>query len=296
VSTPPRRSTPGDDTITFMTELIEKYLKHCRAAGLAENTIDSRGHLLRRLDRTLTMGLGQATTEELEDFLAGHPWPQTKATYFGHLLGFFRWATDPKNPRIDYDPTAGMSRPPAPATLPKPATNAQVAHALQVLKMPWRAVVAIAAYEGARCIEIARLNRADVTQETTRLYGKGSKTRVLRTHPEVWRIVEPLPSGPVVRQADGRAGVSAVYVSNMARYHLAAIGLDGLTLHQFRHWYATTQLKPVKYGGAGASIRTVKLNLGHSSVTSTSIYTAVTDEERADAISALPTFTTPTSC
>jgi integrase len=277
-----------------MTELIEKYLKHCRAAGLAENTIDSRGHLLRRLDRELPMGLGQSTTEELEDFLAGHPWPQTKATYFGHLLGFFRWATDPKKPRIDYDPMAGMSRPPAPATLPKPATNAQVGHALQTLKMPWRAVVAIAAYEGARCIEIARLDRADVTQEDTRLYGKGNKTRVLRTHAVVWRIIEPLEPGPIVVRTDGKPGVSAAYVSNMARYHLAAIGLEGLTLHQFRHWYATTQLKPAKYGGAGASIRTVQLNLGHSSVSSTSIYTLVTDEERADAIDALPDFSART--
>jgi len=75
---------------------------------------------------------------------------------------------------------------------------------------------------------------------------------------------------------------------------LAAIGLPGATLHRFRHWYATTQLKPVKYGGAGASIRTVQDNMGHANLASTAIYTLVTDEERADAIDSLPTFTAPT--
>jgi site-specific recombinase XerD len=68
-----------------------------------------------------------------------------------------------------------------------------------------------------------------------------------------------------------------------------------VTLHQFRHWYATIQLRPVKYGGAGASIRAVQENLGHDSVTSTAIYTLVTNEERADAIDSLPTFAAPSS-
>lgn len=294
VSVTPRRPAVSDDTIAYMTELIERHLRHCRAAGLAETTVTKRGELLRRLDRQLVMGLGLSTTDELEDFLAQHAEPQTKATYFGHIVGFFRWASDPKRPVIDYDPTSGLSRPRVPRGVPKPVTNEQVAFALNSLTCPWVQAVALAAYAGARCIEIAGLDRTDITVDSVRIKGKGGKTRILKTHSELWRLVEPLPAGPIVRRRDGSAGVNAHYVSSLARYHLTDIGLVGTTMHQFRHWYATTQLRPVKYGGAGASLRTVQENLGHASVTSTAVYTLVSSEERADAIDSLPTFTTPT--
>jgi integrase len=278
-----------------MTELIDRHLRHCRAAGLAVTTIEKREELLRRLDTQLPMGLGLATTEELEDFLARYPEPQTKATYYGHIVGFFRWAADPLRPRVDYDPTAGLNRPRASRGLPKPVTDDQLAFAMLTLPAPCLYYVALAAYEGARCCEVASVRREDVTAERIRIIGKGGKTRVLKTHAEVWRLIEPLPEGPIARKADGTYPVSADYISSLIRAKLAGIGLRGVTLHQFRHWYATTQLKPVKYGGAGASIRAVQENLGHDSVTSTAIYTLVTNEERADAIDSLPTFAAPSS-
>jgi integrase len=290
----PRRSTPGNDTITFMTELIDRYLTHCEAAGLAATTIDKRSELLRRLDRGLDMGLGQATTEELEHFLARCRAPETKASYYGHICGFFRWACDPRNPRIDYDPTSALTRPRVRRGVPKPVTDAEVAMALQTLPQPWLTWVALATYEGARCIEIVRADRADVTPETTRLRGKGGGVRVLKTHAEVWRIVEPMPAGPLALRVDGRRA-DAEYLSSSARQKFERSGLPGVTLHRFRHWYATTQLRPVRFGGAGASIRTVQRNLGHESLQSTAIYTFASEEERADAIDSLPTFRTPSS-
>lgn len=290
-----RRSTSSDGTITFMTELIERHLKHCDASGLANTTIEKRSELLHRIDRTLPMGLGQATTEELEDFLARCRAAETKASYYGHVVGFFRWACDPRNPRIDYDPSVALRRPRVRRGQPKPVTNEQVAQALGELPDPWLTWVVLAAYEGARCIEIARAERDDITAESTRLHGKGGKTRTLKTHAEVWRVVEPLPAGPLAHRTDG-APADADYLSNSARQKFERIGMSGVTLHRFRHWYATTQLRPQKFGGAGASIRTVQMNLGHDSLNSTAIYTFASDEERADAIDSLPTFTTRNPC
>lgn len=291
----PRRSTASDATIAYMTQLIERHVRHCQASGLAETTIDKRQELLHRLDRDLPMGLGQATTEEIQDFLARARAAETRASYYGHIVGFFRWACDPVAPKIDYNPTTGLSRPRTPRGLPKPVTNDEVAYALRTLPQPWLSYVALAAYEGARCIEISRIHRAHVTEQETRLFGKGGKTRVLKTHAEVWRIIEPLPAGPIARKVSGEGVVDADYVSSSARLKLARIGLPDATLHRFRHWYGTTQLKPVKYGGAGASIRTVQENMGHANLASTAIYTLVSDEERADAIDSLPTFNAPFS-
>ena len=289
----PKRSTESEATIAYMSDLIDRHVRKCEADGLAESTIDKRQELLLRLDRDLPMGLGQATTEELQDFLARYRKAETKASYYGHIVGFFKWACDPRAPRIDYNPAIGLSRPRTPRGLPKPATDAEVAFALATLPHPWLAYVALAAYEGARCIEISRLDRRNITEQETRLHGKGDKERVLKTHAEVWRIVQGLPPGPIAYRIAGKGGVDADYVSSSARWKLARIGMEGMTLHRFRHWYATTQLKPVKYGGAGASIRTVQENMGHANLASTAIYTLVTNEERADAIDSLPTFSAP---
>lgn len=290
-----KRHTRSDETVAYMTQLIDDHGRHLKARGFAKNTVESRLYLLHRLDGELPMGLGQATVEELEHFLSQFDDNQTQATYHGHICGFFRWAADPKRPRIDYDPTAGLLRPKVPRGLPKPATNDQLQHALNTLSEPWRLYVKLAAYAGARCCEIVTLDREDFTVESTRIIGKGGKVRVLRTHPIIWTAIEPLPAGPIARRVRTGDRAQADYLSAIMIYQLRRAGLAGLSLHRFRHWNATTQLKPVKYGGAGASIRAVQENLGHEQLSSTAIYTLVTDEERADAIDSLPVFVAPPS-
>lgn len=280
-----------------MSDLIDAHLRHIRAAGLVEaTTVESRNYLLRRLDRTLPMGLDQATTEELEDFLASPTLQaQSRRTYYNHIVQYFRWATDPRRPQLDYDPSAGMRRPRAARGVPKPVTNEQLALALAELEEPWRTYVVLAAYAGARCCEIATIEKEDITEARTRIRGKGDKTRVLKTHEEVWRSVEPFPAGRLAyRIMDGRPA-SPLYISARTIDELERVGLDGVTLHRFRHWYATTMLRPREFGGSGASLRCVQENLGHASPTSTAVYTLVSDEERDAGIDALPTFTAPSS-
>lgn len=288
---------PGDsEIVAYMTELITAHLRHCKSRGLAETTRESREYLLLRLDKELPMGLGQATVEELEDWLANHDDDQTQATYYGHVVAFFRWAADPARPRIDFDPSVGLHRPKVAQNVPKPATNDELQHALQTLADPWLRYVKLAAYGGARCCEIANLDRCDITAEQLRLTGKGGKTRMVRTHPIVWAAVEQLPSGPVAYRIRKSTPATAEYLSASMINVFTRIGLKGMSLHRMRHWYATMQLRPVKYGGAGASIRTVQENMGHATLATTAIYTLVTNEERADAVDALPTFTGPASC
>lgn len=106
----------------------------------------------------------------------------------------------------------------------------------------------------------------------------------------MWRAVEPFPAGRLATKLTG-GPADAQYISARMCQYLASIGLKGLTLHKFRHWYATTMLKPERFGGGGASLRTVQELLGHANVATTAGYTAVSDEERAAATAALPVFT-----
>jgi integrase len=280
-----------------MSDLIRAHLRHMEAAGLARNTIDDRGELLRRLDDLLPMGLYEATTEELEDYLATPGWaPWTKATYYTHLVGFFRWATHPNRVHLDYDPSASLPRPKTPRGIPRPVTNAELRHALEQLPEPWRTYAVLAAYEGARCCEIAVITKEDITERRTRLTGKGGKTRVLKTHQVVWRAVQDFPPGRIARYRNKSTAVTPTYISGYGSKMLDRIGLPGATWHMFRHWYGTTMLRPREYGGAGASLRAVQENLGHANLGTTAIYTLVSDEERDAGIDALPTFGTSTPC
>lgn len=279
-----------------MTALIDAYLRHAQAKGHSKQTIKDRGKLLRRLDDVLPMGLPRATIEELEDFLAGPEtgWAaETRATYYTTITGFFRWACDPRNPRLSYDPAESLSRPPVPAGVPKPASEEQLQKALGV-PAPWNAAVALAAYASARCCEVARLSREHITETETRLLGKGGKVRVVPTHRVVWALVADLPPGRIVvrekhpdRPADGE------YVSDRTRAVFRRAGMPGLSLHWFRHRFATMTLRPREHGGAGASLRVVQELMGHASPQTTARYTATTEGERHDAVVTLPGYPTP---
>jgi site-specific recombinase XerD len=273
-----------------MIDLIALHERHVTAAGLSANTISDRNEVLRRIDRDLPMGLERATVEELADWLARPGWcAQTRATYFGHLRAFFTWATDPRNPQLDYDPSAALARPRVPKGVPRPASDTVVREVLAAAGEPFLTYVKLSAFGGLRACEIAVLDRDDVDEETILVVGKGGKTRIVPTHEEVWRSVRFLPRGPIARRVKSVGPLSARYVSVRTGQYLTKLGYPDIALHRFRHWFATTLL------ASGVDLRTVQELLGHASVSTTAVYTAVTDRQRQMAIAALPALT-PTPC
>jgi integrase/recombinase XerC len=272
-----------------MTDLIASHLTHCRAGGLAQTTLRTRLEVLRRADRELPLGLNEATTEELAAWLANPAWSaQTRATYFTHLTGYYRWGADPARAvGLDFDPSIGLNRPRRPRGLPRPATDDQAAYALTTLPEPYRLFVQFAVYAGLRSAEVAQVDRGDVTERSgITVVGKGGKHRRVPTHAMLWAAVSGLPPGPVA--VSGGRRLNAYKVCHRVAYHLDQIGLPRLTMHSFRHLFATNLLKPTDDGGAGANLRVVQELLGHSSPDTTAIYTYVTDGQREMAIRALP--------
>jgi integrase len=271
-------------------DLVAQHLAHLRSAGKAETTVIDRGELLHRLDAELPMGLYHAVTEELEDWLAGpaeKPWSrQTKATYYGHIVGFYRWASSPdRRIGLEFDPSAGLVRPSVPAGQPRPISSEELAIARARLTNPWRLYVELAAFAGLRAMEISRLDRADVGKELIVVRrGKGDKPRTVFTNSELWRAIQPLPPGPIARRITGKRA-SAQYISNMTALMLDEIDLTDVTLHRCRHWYATYLLDEE------ADIRSVQDAMGHGSLRTTAGYIAHTERQRAKlrrAVNALP--------
>lgn len=267
-----------------MTDLITAHITHITAGGFSERTTQDREELLRRVDKALPCGLEQATTEELADWLARDEWSaQTKATYYGHIVGFFKWACDPRQPLLDWDPSAALIRPRVARTVPRPMSDDDLALIFEASEQPWRTYILLAAYAGLRAFEIAALRREDINRQTLLVRrGKGNKPAALPTHPLVWAAVEHLPKGPIARRPDGEA-VTPNYMSmRTAQYVRDRLGLVGFSLHRCRHWYGTNLLRET------SNLRLVQELLRHASPASTAIYTQVTDEERKMAVSALP--------
>lgn len=270
-----------------MTDLVASYLRHLKASGKSDRTIEERGFFLRRLDRELPLGLYRATTEELEDVLGNPDFSrQTQSAYFGHMVGFYRYASHPdRTVGISYDPSVGLARPSVPPGRPRPVSNEQLAIARAKLPQPYRLYIELAAFATLRAVEISRLDREDVSKdELVVRRGKGDKTRVVDTSPDLWRAIQPLPPGPIARTVRGTRATPR-RVDSQTNEHLDRIGLPDVTLHRFRHWCATYLLDE------GAEVTAVQEAMGHGSLNTTARYLMLTSRQRAKlrrAIHALP--------
>jgi integrase/recombinase XerD len=158
---------------------------------------------------------------------------------------------------------------------------------------------------GGRVSEIIGINVADLAKvesdneiiQTIKLRGKGSKERIVpigryalaalddylvRVRPALVAKSGKNESALFLNTRGGRLSRQSAW--NIVLESAKACGLEGkVSPHVFRHSYATHLLD------GGADIRVVQELLGHSSVTTTQIYTLVTiDKIRQSYVSAHP--------
>lgn len=266
--------------------LVAAHRRYARAAGFAEKTtITDRVELLNRIVRDLGDPLTITSTQLVDWFAALGLKRWSLHTYYCHAAGFFRWLHEFGH-RAD-NPMTALRRPRAPQSLPKPASEQDLATALERLDPQFRLIVMLAAFAGLRRGDIAALCREDVTESSITVRdGKGGRDAVIPTHPRIWSLVEPLPAGPLVRRRDGWP-VTPRWVGSMAATRFHQIGMPHLTLHAFRHRFATVLLRDKERGGAGANLRVVQTLMRHSSPATTAIYTLVEADDLRDAMGGL---------
>jgi integrase len=126
-------------------------------------------------------------------------------------------------------------------------------------------VIKFALWTGTRREEIANLKWQNVHKNTARLIGKGDKERTI-------------PLLPKALEAMGeRKDIGYVFIhwNDLARYTKTfkriarACGIEDVHFHHLRHTAATKMIE------SGIDINYVKGMLGHSSITTTEIYTAI---------------------
>lgn len=273
---------PHADAMPRHDDLIRAWLADLALRGCSPRTIRLYRVVSARAQRDLPHGMAEATPDELRSWLATWPSPATRRTYRGMLTSFFRWAT--LEGHLDYDSTLRIPRVKTPQRLPHPATHDQVTAILNAAPEPVRTWALIAAYTGARCIEISRLDRRDITPDMVVLDGKGDKQRAVPTHPALWAALEHLPAGPVAPYTEHRISTLA---STTIRQLCADSWRPRITMHRLRSWYATTAL------AATGDLRAVQQLLGHASPSTTAIYAQAMPAALSRAVAGLPDLTTP---
>jgi integrase len=260
-------------------DMIDAHVTWMRAGKYATNTINDASKLLHRLHRELPAGLDGALGEELAEWLATDGWSdQTVATYYKHIVRFYRWAAGSRDPWLSYDPSTELRRPTARRGLPRPALPEVVRTAIYDLPDPWRLVCRLTALAGLRPCEVATITRADVTEDWITIKGKGGKTRAIPTHPMIWELVAPLPAGPLIRDPRGRP-VDAYWVGRTGATVLRRAGHD-TTLYPLRHYFGTQVQATYR------DVRVTQELMGHASLDMSAVYTQVTSARLQEAVRA----------
>lgn len=261
-----------------MTDPVALWLRSMRRRNLASGTIDKRASVARRLAAHAGCPLLDVTTEQIEEWLdSRRTSPRTRYTDISHVAAFFRWAI--REELVDRDPTARIDRPKVNAGIPRPIDTADLRRAIMQSTTPeLTAMLHLAAFAGLRCAEIASLDWADVNGDMMLIHGKGGKQRVVPVHPLITASLHALPGrsayGPVFN-------LSAVQVSHTIRKHLVACGIVA-SAHMLRHWFATTA-----YEESGSDLRMVQELLGHSSPTTTAMYTRWSRTRAVDVVASM---------
>lgn len=248
----------GNDVVTVTSEKLEEFVGARRAAGLAPSTVARQLAAVRMLHRYL------ADEGERPD-----------------------------------DPTTDLEGVRVPAGIPKPLSEADVTALLDAvvdhdpLGRRDRALLELLYATGARVSEVCGLSMGDLDFETrlVRLFGKGAKERIVpfgRAAAEAlddWFAVDgrvAMAPAEWRRRDDAQAVFLNVRGGRLTRQtawdvirrygRRAGLANDHLSPHVLRHSCATHLLDH------GADLRVVQELLGHASISTTQVYTKVSQE------------------
>lgn len=285
-----------------LPEHADEFIAAIRAErGLAANTAEAYRRDLTQYQRTLD-DLDEAPSESAvrrhlerlrDDGLA----TTSVARKFASIRAFHRFLLAEN--LSSSDPTASLSAPSRPSSLPKALTVAEVSSVIEAIPKVDpvdrrdRAIVEFLYATGCRVTELVDVDLHDYDAETRTVLvtGKGNKQRLVPVGRyaydaiDLWlrdrldlRVPGRDPGALFLSTRGNRMSRQAVWRIVKLRGSEAGIDTDRLSPHVFRHSAATHMVE------GGADLRTVQELLGHASLTTTQIYTKVSPEHLREII------------
>lgn len=244
---------------------IAGFDQHLAAGGRARTT--------RRLRRSYLYGLADSTDHgptavelaELEAWLRRDWSPNSRKAAQASARGFFAWM-HATGQRAD-NPAALLLPVRVPAGVPHPVPDAALRAAYAAADGRTRLMIELAATAGLRRAEIAAVHSDDVQTtiggDVLRIVGKGGRTRLVPISDALSARIRAA-GGWLFPSPNGGHMVGAT-VGRMVGRHLP----PGFACHSLRHRFAS-----VAYA-ADRDLRAVQELLGHASIATTQVYTAV---------------------
>jgi integrase/recombinase XerD len=265
--------------------------------GLSANTLGGYQTDLRQVAAWLAArgsSLLRADRGDLQDYLAdlvnAGMRPRTSARRLSSLRQFYRWAL--RESLLERDPTALIDAPRLGRPLPKSLSESEVEALLQAPDPDTpegerdRCMLELLYATGLRVSELVGLgsDQISLSQGLVKVMGKGSKERLVPLGEEAldWvrrfagsgrpALLGERPCNAFFPTRRGAGMTRQAFWYRIKKYAAQAGIRVPLSPHTLRHAFATHLLNH------GADLRVVQLLLGHSSLSTTQIYTHVARE------------------
>ncbi|HVF29997.1 MAG TPA: site-specific tyrosine recombinase, partial [Pyrinomonadaceae bacterium] len=280
-------------------DVIREYLSYLRVEkGLAKNSLEAYESDLARLSQwaekngfELTSLTRQDLREWLIDLTRAKLSDNSRRRAVSALRGFYKFLVI--DGHIKSSPADELDLPQKGVYLPRFLTQDEIEQLLAVpdvsteLGLRDRAILEVMYACGLRATEVASLKLGDLDLEAGILTttGKGSKTRRVpigssavewvKSYLSVRRKKEDIEIPNVFLTPSGRP-IDRKLVYAVIKSRAQAAGLEDVSPHTLRHTFATHLVQN------RADIRSVQQMLGHADISTTQIYTHMTDAHLRD--------------
>ncbi len=277
-------------------DLVREYLSYLQVEkGLSKNSSDSYRRDLQKLvawSEKTNLEIVSLTRRDLREFLIDIGHQKLSPTSINRLIsalrGFYKFLMFDRH--ITKNPAEDLQSQQKTAYLPKFLNQDEMGQMLTIpdvsteLGLRDRAILELMYACGLRVSEVCDLNIFDAELDTGILSckGKGSKTRKV---PIGKSAVEWLRSYLAIRRQKENIEVQNLFVSKFGKplnrqdvFYLVKecgekIGRDDASPHTLRHTFATHLVQN------SADIRSVQQMLGHADISTTQIYTHITNQQ-----------------
>ena len=212
--------------------------------------------------------------------------PSTMNRKLSSLKGYINFLEEEKI--IDFNPLKYIKLPKNPRKIPKTLDDVDITKLLEnpdTLSLREKTIIELMYATGMRISELINLqyNQIDLDRSLVKVLGKGGKERILPigesaskwllTYLNNDKVSSFTQNNHFIFLTDKGKQLSRKTCWEMIKnYALKSIGKKDISPHTLRHAFATHLLNN------GADLRTVQLLLGHSSLSTTQIYTHVAKE------------------
>ncbi|MCK8465878.1 tyrosine-type recombinase/integrase [Microbacterium sp. KSW4-16] len=268
-------------------EALAMFIDYQRAQNLAETTIRNRRSILTTFARKTGM-LVDCDVFTLRRYI-GRDEPVsagTRRTERGALIAFYTFLHD--EGLRDDNPATKLPVVRVPKGQPRPFTAEQIdAMLTSGAYTKTRAMILLGYYQGFRVSSIARVHGDDIDRAgmTIGTVVKGGKIRRLPLHEVIAELSLSMPRhGYWFPARDGSAGhIRPSSVTDLITKAKLRAGIldEKLTPHSLRHAFGTDLVEQ------GVDIRVVQELLAHEHLSTTQIYTAVSERRKQDGIRTL---------